>query len=75
MNLSLLWWNQVRDKLDQTGNLCVINLPAASTRAMAGLAQRNMRMQCTIQDAQVWLTDGQNTAQLELVTFKAPRVG
>jgi uncharacterized protein YaeQ len=66
-----LWWDQVHDKLDRAGNLTVINLPAASSEAMARLAQRNMRLQCTIQDGQVLLTDGQNTAQVEPVTLKA----
>jgi uncharacterized protein YaeQ len=69
-----LWWNQVRDKLDRAGNLTVINLPAASSQAMARLAQRNMRLQCTIQDGQVLLTDGQNTAQVEPVTLKAAQI-
>ncbi|MGB7542172.1 MAG: YaeQ family protein [Burkholderiales bacterium] len=66
-----LWWNQVRGKLDRAANLTVINLPAASSQAMARLAQRNMRLQCTIQDGHVLLTDGQDTAQVEPVTIKA----
>ncbi|MGC2520974.1 MAG: YaeQ family protein [Burkholderiales bacterium] len=66
-----LWWNQVRDKLDRAANLTVINLPAASSQAMARLARRNMRLQCTIQDGHVLLTDGQDTAQVEPVTLKA----
>jgi uncharacterized protein YaeQ len=66
-----LWWNQVRDKLDRTSNLTVINVPAASSQAMSTLAQRNMQLQCTIQDGQVWLSDGQNTAEVEPVTIKA----
>lgn len=69
-----LWWNQVRDKLDRAGNLTVINLPAASSQAMARLAQRNMRLQYTIQEGHVLLTDGQNTAQVEPVTLKAAQI-
>jgi len=66
-----LWWNQVHDKLDRTSNLTVINVPAAASQAMAKLAQRNMRLQCAIQDGQVWFTDGQGTAEVEPVTIKA----
>lgn len=66
-----LWWKQVRDKLDRTSNLTVINVPAASSQAMSTLAQRNMQLQCTIQDGQVWLSDGQDTAEVEPVTIKA----
>lgn len=67
-----LWWTQVRDKLDRTSNLTVINVPAAASQAMSALAQRNMQLQCTIQDGQVWLSDEQNTAEVEPVTIKAP---
>jgi uncharacterized protein YaeQ len=69
-----LWRNQLGDKLDRNDNLTVIDVSAASSQAMAGLAQRNMRLQCTIQEGQAWLSDEQNTAQVELVTVKAPRV-
>jgi uncharacterized protein YaeQ len=67
-----LWWKQVQDKLDRTSNLTVINVPAAASQAMSTLAQRNMRLQCTIQDGQVWLSDGKDTAEVEPVTIKAP---
>lgn len=66
-----LWWNQVEDKLERTRNLTVINVPAAASQAMAKLAQRNMRLQCTIQDGQIWLSDGHDTAEVEPVTIRA----
>ena len=34
---------------------------------LSALASRTMRLQCTVQDGQVWLTDGQHTAHLEPV--------
>ena len=69
-----LWWNQVRDKVERAENLGVIDLPSVSTQAMAVLAQRSMKLQCTIQDGQVWLTDGERSAQIEPVTIKAAQV-
>jgi uncharacterized protein YaeQ len=60
-----LWWNQNRDKLERLRNLDVMNLPAATTQALAGLARRNMSLQCTIQDGQAWLTDGPGTVHIE----------
>ena len=33
--------------------------------AMIFAANRTMRLQCTVQDGQVWLTDGQHTAHIE----------
>jgi len=70
-----LWWNQAREKLERPANLTVIDLPASATQALAKLAQRNMRLQCTIQDGQVWLTDGQDTVQIEPVMVKAAQSG
>ena len=48
----------------------MINLPTESTRAIAKLAQRNMQLQCTIQDGQVWLSDGNDSVQVERVVLK-----
>jgi uncharacterized protein YaeQ len=60
-----VWWGQNRDKLARLPHLTVINLPQDATKALAALAQRGMRLQCTLQDGQVWLTDGQATVHLE----------
>ena len=39
---------------------------------MAALAQRNMQLQCTIQDGQVWLGDDKESVMVERVVLKAP---
>ena len=70
-----LWWEQARDRFERAGNLAVIDLPAEATRAMAALAQRNMRLQCTIQDGLVWLDNGEGTAQVQPVTRTGPGAG
>ena len=67
---SALWWGEARDRLERADNLDVIDLPADASRAMAALAQRNMRLQCTIQDGLVWLDNGEGTAQVEPVMLK-----
>ena len=61
-----VWWNQARPVLEKSRNLNVINLPAAVVPAMAKLAQRTMKLQCTIQDGQVWLSDGSETVHIDL---------
>jgi len=66
-----IWWNQVAGKLGRTRNLTVISVPAAASQALAQLAQRNMRLNCTIQDQQVWLGDGENRVQVDLSTTRA----
>jgi uncharacterized protein YaeQ len=49
----------------------VINLPVESTRELAKLAQRNMQIQCTIQDGQVWLSDGNQSVMIERIALKS----
>lgn len=67
-----IWWGQNGGKLQRLGNLGVMNLPLATTLAMAELAQRNMQLQCTIQDGQIWLSDSNNTVQVDLTVLKSP---
>jgi uncharacterized protein YaeQ len=37
------------------------------------MVKRNMQLQCTIQDGQVWLTDGTDTVLVERETVLAER--
>ena len=63
-----LWWQKNADKLQRFANLRVVELAEAESRGLAGLAQRNMRSQCTIQDGEVWLNcDGQTLSLSPLV--------
>jgi uncharacterized protein YaeQ len=66
-----LWWEQNRGKLERAKNLSVINLPAATTLALAKLAQRTMQLQCTIQDGGIWLADNHDRIEVKLVTLKS----
>jgi uncharacterized protein YaeQ len=61
-----VWLNQIRGGLERSRNLTVINLPAAAPLALARLAQRSMKLQFTIQDNQVWVTDDRETVHLDL---------
>lgn len=62
---SHLWWNQIAAKLDRAKNLQVVNIASVSSNALAKLAQRNMQLQCTVQEGQIWLSGGEETVQLE----------
>ena len=70
-----MWYEQNRSQFERQKNLTVINLLQEGTRAMARLAQRNMQLQCTIQDGQVWLSDGNDSVMVERVTLKEPAAG
>ena len=65
-----MWWNQCRGKLERIKNLTVINLPPSTSQAIAKQAQRNMQLNCTIQDEQIWLADKNQSVQIELVAIK-----
>lgn len=60
-----LWWQQVGEKLARSHKLTVIDLPQAGTRALAAFAARNMHLQITIQDGQVWVADDRESVQLD----------
>ena len=66
-----MWFTQNSTPFARQNNLIIINLPVASTQALAKLAQRNMSLQCTIQDGQVWLSDGAVSVQVERAVLKA----
>ena len=65
-----MWFAQNNAQFERQKNLTVINLPVASTQALAKLAQRTMDLQCTIQDGQVWLSDGAASVQVERTLLK-----
>jgi len=67
-----LWWDQVNARLGRVENLSVISLPAASTQALAKLALRNMQLQFTIQEGQIWISDKDKIVELDPATLKAP---
>jgi uncharacterized protein YaeQ len=60
-----LWWKQIGEKLGRHDNLSVVGLAPEPTRALAALVTRTMRLQCSIQDGNAWLTDGERNAQVE----------
>jgi uncharacterized protein YaeQ len=62
---SHIWFKQVAKQIDRAKNITVINIPAETSGQLERMAKRNMQLQCTIQDGQVWLTDGETTVQVE----------
>ena len=67
-----IWWDQNAGKLGRSRNLTVVSVPAAASQALAKLARRNMQLNCTIQDEQIWLADAQDRVQVDLTRIKVP---
>jgi len=70
---SHIWYKQIANKLERAKNLSVINIPAEASAQLEKMANRNMQLQCTIQDGQIWLTDSVDTVLIERDSFKAGR--
>jgi uncharacterized protein YaeQ len=67
---SNIWWNQIGSRVERAKNLTVMNLPNAVGQTLAKLAQRNMQLQCTLQDGQIWITANDQTVQVDLTMIK-----
>ncbi|WP_137939650.1 YaeQ family protein [Chitinivorax sp. B] len=69
-NSADIWWEQIKNKVNRLESLTVYNLPYVTAVELAKLAQRTMQLQCTIQEGQVWLTDGVETVQVDVAAAK-----
>jgi uncharacterized protein YaeQ len=65
-----LWWDKARDRLQQLDRLAVREVPAAASAGLARLAARSMRLQCTIQEGQIWIGDDAASVAVELGVLK-----
>ena len=59
-----IWWAGLENKVTRLRNLEVWRLDAAQSQALAGLAQRSMQLQLTIQDGHTWVSDGTRAVEL-----------
>jgi len=60
-----VWFDQLAARLERFDNLHIRHLPEAALARLEGLIERNMRLQCSIQDGVVWLGNGDQGASLE----------
>ena len=66
------WWDKISANLARSKNLTVINIPAATVQALADLADRNMQLQCLIQDGQAQLMSAKASMTIEPMLRMAP---
>jgi uncharacterized protein YaeQ len=60
-----IWWQALAPKVARLDRLTVWQVPAEASKALAGLAQRSMQLQVTVQDGQIWVGDGSETVDFE----------
>lgn len=60
-----VWYAENRTQLQRLTNLQIFSIPVTATQKLATLAQRNMDLQCTLQEGQIWFSGGEETVQIE----------
>lgn len=70
-----LWWTQNAGALERLRNLTVVALRYASSAVLAELASRTMDLRFTMQESQIWITDGTHTVTVEPAVLMAPGRG
>ena len=65
-----LWWSRHAGELGGLANLSVANVPQSASLALAGLVQRSMVLDCTIDTGSAWLGDGATTVEVALEAWK-----
>jgi uncharacterized protein YaeQ len=68
-----MWWEKSAANLERSRNLTVVDLAAASSEALAALADRGMQLQCFIQDGEVQMLSGEAIIPIVLSIRTAAR--
>ena len=66
-----LWWKQNEAAMGKIGNVSVVEIPEDAGAALGAMAQRSMRVECTIQEGQVYLHAGEAALHFEPRVLKA----
>jgi len=53
------WWNPIKSDFARTTNLEIRSISAVSAAALADMASTNMKVQCQIQDGEIWFHDSE----------------
>lgn len=67
-----VWWEQNAVALQRLENLGVVHFPHDVSRELTAMTRRGMQLQCTLQEGQVWLSDGERSVLVEPVVWQAP---
>jgi uncharacterized protein YaeQ len=59
-----IWWAGIANKVSRANNIAAWQIEAAQSQALAGLAQRGMQLQISIQDGTAWIGDGQQSIEI-----------
>ncbi|GGQ28776.1 YaeQ family protein [Shewanella litoralis] len=60
-----IWWQQNQQALSRYENLSVVNFPEEAVKQLEVFVTRNMALQVSISEGQVWLSDKDNSVMVE----------
>ncbi|WP_105200379.1 MULTISPECIES: YaeQ family protein [unclassified Pseudoalteromonas] len=65
-----IWWQKNQQKLSQFKNLRVISLNYEQTQQLAAMASRSVDLTISIEDAEVWVSNQEQTLQITLTSWQ-----
>lgn len=59
-----IWWSGIATKITRARNVDVWQIAPAESQALAGLAQRSMQLQLSVQDGTAYIGDGTHSVEV-----------
>jgi uncharacterized protein YaeQ len=66
-----IWWAGIASKVARLRNLQVWQIPAEEIQALAQLVTRSMHLQVTVQEAQIWIGNTDDSVEIHLKSLQA----
>lgn len=63
------WWQKEQHQLGMRKNLSVYTIADSVGELLTELVQRNMQIQCTISEGQLWLTIGEQSIEVSVTKY------
>lgn len=63
-----LWWQKSSSAFRRFDNLSVVEVTQSGCEALLSVVRRSMKLQCTIQDHEIWLGDDQINNAIPLIS-------
>ena len=67
-----VWWAGIANKLTRANKLTVWQIPTEQSQALAAMAQRTMQLQVTVQDGTIWVTQGEDSVEVNPIKLMGP---
>lgn len=66
-----LWWQKNSSNLQRFNNLSVLEIPDVASKALAQMAKRNMQLQCTVQEGEIWINNEEQNCSISPIVRKS----